>query len=289
MDAEELLHTWLEGSVLRPSTRAEYFRELAGPKGFLTWCTQQQPPIDALTARPKDIAAWAHECHLAKHLDGRPFNGPDALGYLATQHPEAARSHDRRISALTQYFEAAHDRRIITLPPNLQALRSGVPRPPGAKNRLDRMERTVLFTAIGGWGPHRSKHWRRDRLALYLLLEGLRPAEVVRIDTRHLHPQPDGTWNLRVPDEHEVLGPPFTLEPLTGAALLAYQAVRPEPADPTVHTLLLNDMRHPLQSRWPNKLVGEMVATEPLLADRQPPVTADTIAHTGFWDTPEEK
>ena len=27
-------------------------------------------------------------------------------------------------------------------------------------------------------------------------------------------------------------------------------------------------------------------AASPVLADREPPVTADTIAHTGFWDTP---
>jgi hypothetical protein len=30
-----------------------------------------------------------------------------------------------------------------------------------------------------------------------------------------------------------------------------------------------------------------MAATHPLLADRRPPVTADTIAHTGYWDTPQ--
>lgn len=287
MDAEELLHTWLDGSALRPSTRAEYTRELAGPRGFLTWCTGQQPPIDALTARPKDIAAWAADCHLEPYLDGRPFNGPDALAYLAQHHPEAARSHDRRISALTQYFEAAYDRQIITLPPNLTALRSGVTRPAGAKNRLDRMERATLFAVIGGWGPHHSRYWQRDQLAVWLLLEGLRPAQVVRVDTRHLYPQPDGTYQLRAPDEHEAVGKQFVLEPLTAAAIKAYLKVRPEPAEPGEHALLLNKDRRAFQSRWVNKLVGQMAATHPLLADREPPVTADTIAHTGFWDTPQ--
>ncbi|MFR9794201.1 hypothetical protein ACL07V_37200 [Streptomyces sp. MB22_4] len=285
MDAEELLHQWLASSTLRPSTQAEYLRELAGPKGFLTWCTQQHPPIDALTARPVDIAAWSAANFLHPYLDGLAFT-PDSLAALADQHPDVARSHDRRITALTMYYKAAHDRGTITIPPNLQALRSGVTRPAGAKNRLDRMERAVLFTVIGGWGPDRSKHWRRDRLAVYLLLEGLRPAEVIRLDTRHLYPQSDGTWEVRSPDSYEALGPQFVLEPLTGAALRAYLAVRPEPADPGEHTLLLNDMRRPLQSRWPNKLVGDMTATEPLLATREPSVTADTIAHTGYWDTP---
>lgn len=283
MDAATLLRDWLATSGLRPSTQAEYQREVGS---FITWCAEQTPPIDVLTARPKDIAAWAHDKYLHEHLDGRPFNGPDALAYLADKHPEAARSHDRRITALTMYYKAATDRSIITIPPNLQALRSGVTRPAGATHRLDRMERAVLFTVIGSWGPHRSKHWQRDRLAVYLLLNGLRPAEVIRLDTRHLYPQPDGTTEVRTPDGYENLGPKFTLEPLTTAALRAYQTVRPEPADPGEHTLLLNDRRQPLQSRWPNKLVGDMVATEPLLATREPPVTADTIAHTGFWDTP---
>ncbi|QLJ06764.1 hypothetical protein HZZ00_37685 (plasmid) [Streptomyces sp. NEAU-sy36] len=288
MDAEELLHTWLAGSALRPSTRAEYLRELAGPKGFLTWCRQQHPPIDALTARPVDIAAWSAATFLHPYLAGLAFT-PASLATLADQHPEVARSHDRRITALTMYYEAAKDRGAITLPPNLTALRSGVTRPAGAKNRLDRMERAVLFTVIGSWGPTHSRHYQRDRLAVWLLLEGLRPAQVVRVDKRHLYPQPDGTWEIRAPDDHENVGKQFTLEPLTGAALKDYLKVRPEPADPTEHRLLLNKDRQPLQSRWVNKLVGQMCATHPLLADRQPPVTADTIAHTGYWDTPEPR
>jgi integrase len=291
MDAEELLHTWLEGSVLRHSTRAEYAREIGS---FLTWCTSQTPSVDALTARPKDIAAWSYDRFLSPYLTGRAFDGPDALADLAEQHPEVARSHDRRISALTQYYEAALTYQEITLPPNLTALRSGVTRPAGAKNRLDPMERATLFTVIGGWGADHSKHYERDRLAIWLLLEGLRPAQVVRVDTRHLYPQPDGTWEIRAPDEHENVGKQFVLQQLTGAALKDYLKVRPDPADPAEYALLLNDNRQALQSRWVNKLVGQMAATHPLLADRRdtktgeplPPATADTIAHTGFWDTP---
>lgn len=282
MDAEELLHDWLQGSALRPSTSAEYAREIGS---FLTWCRQQQ--IDALTARPKDIAAWSADCHLAPLLDGRPFNGPDALAWIAEQHPEAARSHDRRITALTQFYEAAHDRQVITIPPQLTVLRSGVLRPAGAKNRLNRMERGVLFYVIGNWGPAHSKFWQRDQLAVWLLLEGLRPAHVIRVTTRHLYPQPDGTYQVRAPDEHENVGKQFVLEPLTAAAVKAYLKVRPEPAEPGEYALLLNKDRRALQSRWVNKLVGQMAATHPLLADREPPVTADTIAHTGFWDAPE--
>ncbi|MFG2970895.1 hypothetical protein ACGFZS_47265 [Streptomyces sp. NPDC048288] len=284
MDAEDLLHDWLEGSALRPSTRAEYTREITS---FLTWCRTHS--VDAYTARPKDIADWAHDCFLQPYLDGRPFDGPDALGYLAQQHPEAARSHDRRISALTQFYEAAYSRHIITIPPDLVMLRSGATRPAGAKNRLNRMERATLFAVIGGWGPAHSTHYQRDRLAVWLLLEGMRPAQVVRLDTRHLYPQPDNTWQVRSPDDHEAVGKQFILEPLTGAAVKDYLKVRPEPADPGEYRLLLNHTRRPLQSRWVNLLVGQMAATHPLLADREPPVTADTVAHTGFWDTPAQR
>ncbi|MGH8916773.1 MAG: hypothetical protein ACRD0H_00255, partial [Actinomycetes bacterium] len=274
---------------------AEYQRELAGPKGFLTWCNAQQPPVDALTARPQDIAAWSADNFLHPYLDGRPFDGPDALGHLADRHPEAARTHDRRITALTMYYEAAYQRRIITVLPDLTLLRSGVTRPAGAKNRLNRRERAVLFTVIGSWGPQHSKHWQRDQLAVWLLLEGLRHAQVIRVDTRHLYPQPDGTMELRAPDAHENTGKKYVLEPLTAAAVHNYLKVRPEPADPEEHALLLSDHRRALQSRWVNVLVGQMAATQPLLADRRdpetgetpPPVTADTIAHTGFWDTPD--
>lgn len=283
MDAPTLLADWLENSALRPSTRAEYQREILH---FLTWCDTQDPPVDALTARPKDIAAWASSHHLSPYLDGRPFDGPDALAWVAEHHPEAARSHDRRITALTQYYEAAFNRGIITIPPNLTVLRSGVLRPAGAKNRLDAMERVALFTAVGGWQGHHSKHYQRDQLAVLLLLEGLRPAQVVRVDKRHLYPQPDGTWQVRAPDDHESTGKQFVLEQVTGAALKAYLEVRPDPVDPAEFALLLNDRRQALQSRWVNKLVGQMAATHPLLAEREPPVTADAIAHTGYWDTP---
>jgi integrase len=284
MEPVDLLHDWLANSALRPSTRAEYHREITS---FLTWCTQQDPPVDALTARPADIATWAHDRHLTGYLNGRPFNGPDALAYLAQHHPEAARSHDRRISALTQYYEAAHNRRLITLPPDLTVLRSGVPRPPGAKKRLTRMEAAILLTCIGSWRASQSRHWQRDQLAVYLLLEGLRPAQVIRVSRHHLYPQPDDTWEVRAPDEHQNVGPKFTLQPITGSALQAYLAVRPEPSDPGEHALLLNYARRGMQSRYPNLIVGQMAATHPLLADRQPPVTADAVAHTGFWDEPQ--
>jgi len=284
MDAETLLEQWLTTSTLRPSTQAEYQRELAGPKGFLTWCAAQHPPIDALAARPIDVATWAHDLFLRDDLAGRPFDGPDALAWLAAQHPDTARSHDRRISALTMYYKAATDRGVITIPPNLAALRSGVLRPAGAKNKLDRGERAALFMAIGSWSPANSRHWQRDRLCVMLLLEGLRPAQVVRVDRRHLYPQPDGTTEVRAPDyDFEALGKPFTLDPITGAALNLYLAVRPEPG-PDVHTLLLSDRGGPLHTRWPNELVGNMTAGDPALAN----VTADAIAHTGLWDTPDE-
>jgi integrase len=283
MDAATLLRDWLATSTLRLSSQAEYQREVGS---FLTWCHEQNPPIDALAARPKDVAAWAYERYLRPFLPGIPFTGPDALAHLADTHPDAARTHDRRITALTMYYKAAVDRGIITLPPDLRALRSGVNRPAGARNRLDDLERAALLTAIGAWGPHRSKRWQRDRLAVYLLLEGMRPSQVIRLDRRHIYPQPDGTTQVRAPDDHESVGRQFVLNRMTSAALTAYLAVRPEPADPAEQALLLNSRREQLQFRWVNKLVGEMVATESLLAEREPAVTADMIAHTGFLDAP---
>jgi integrase len=283
MDPEELLNDWLATSALRPSTRAEYHREVTS---FLTWCAGRERPVDPIAAGPADIARWSYDTYLRPLLGERPFDGPDALGYLADAHPDAARSHDRRITALTGYYDAATARQIITIPPDLKNLRSGVPRPPGAKNRLTPRERAVLLATTGAWGPNRSANWQRDQLTVYLLLEGLRPAQVVRIDRRHLYPQPDGTWDVRAPDDHENVGRKFSLDPLTGAALKAYLAVRPEPATPDVHTLLLSNRRTDCFTRWPNLLIGQIAATHPLLADRDPAVTADAIAHTGLWDTP---
>ncbi|MEW2402105.1 hypothetical protein [Streptomyces sp. NPDC046862] len=300
MDPVDLLNDWLATSALRPSTRAEYHREVTS---FLDWCALEQNPqtgrprrpVDPITARPADIAAWSYDTHLHHHLGEMAFNGPDALAHLAHHYPEVARSHDRRVTALTGYYDAAVTRRLITLPPDLKILRSGVPRPAGAKNRLTPRERAVLLACTGAWGPTRSKHWQRDQLCVFLLLEGLRPAQVVRIDRRHLYPQPDGSFDVRAPDEHESLGHKFTLDPLTGAALKAYLAVRPEPVDPDEHALILSSRRTATFSRWPNKLIGQIAATHPMLVDRDPtlppeeremPITADAVAHTGLWDHP---
>jgi integrase len=292
MDAATLLTEWLAHTGLRPSTRTEYQREITS---FLTWCTEQTPPVDAIAARPKDIAAWAAARHLHPYLQGRPFT-PDTLALIAQDQPEAARSHDRRITALTQYYEAAVRWQLIGMPPNLTVLRSGVPRPAGAKNRLTDTERDALLQAIGSWGPLRSKHWQRDQLAVFLLLEGLRPSQVIRVDIRHLYPQPDGTWQVRAPDDHESTGRQFTLGPMAGEALKAYLDVRPEPAEPGEYALLLNDRRQALQFRWVNRVVGQIAATHALLADRRPTktgevppsVTADAVAHTAKREQVEE-
>lgn len=293
MDAPTLLDQWLAASALRPSTQVEYRREVTH---FLTWCGQQSPPLDALTARPKDVAGWTGtHPSLLPFLQGHRFT-PDALAQLAEQHPEVARSHDRRITALTQFYEAAVRFKVIGMPPNLAVLRSGVPRPPGAKNRLTEMERQALLQAIGSWGPTRSKHWQRDQLAVFLLLEGMRPSQVIRVDIRHLYPQPDGTWQVRAPDDHESTGKQFVLNQLTGEALKAYLQVRPEPADPAEYALLLNDRREALQFRWVNRVVGQIASTHSLLADRRdtrtgevpPSVTADAVAHTAVREAPED-
>lgn len=282
MDPLTLLADWLDTAPLRPSSRIEYEREVTR---WLTWCTLQQPPVDPYDCGIEHIAAWAGT-YLTDHLAGRPFDGPDALAHIAEHHPAAALTHDRRITALTQFYEACKDRGAIRLTPDLTRLRSGIDRDARPPQRLTPMERAVLLTCIGMWGPDRARHYRRDRLIAYLLLEGLRPAEVTRVDIRHLYDHGDGTWDVRAPDyAYEAVGKKFTLEPLTGAALKDYLPHRLKPAD-GVHTLIIGQGGNPITPGYPNMIIRQMAATHPILAQRTPPVTADMVAHTGYWDTP---
>ncbi len=280
MDPRTLLDTWLASGTLRPSTIGRYRPQV---DDWLTWC--ETHGVHPYTARIEHVAAWC-EPRLLPHLDGRSFDGPAALIYLAETSPDVAGTHDGYITAVTQYYKAAHDHGLITGVPNLLDLRAGVPRDTGTPKRLTPMERAVFLTCIGMWGPDHARQYLRDRLVAFLLLEGMRPGEIVRLDSRHLYPQSDGTYEVRAPDyEFEALGPQFILEPLTGAALRAYLPHRPDPA-PDVHTLILGQSGRPVVSRYPNMLIQQIAATHPMLAERHPPVTADTIAHTGFWDTP---
>ena len=279
MDPRALLDDWLTAGTLRPSTVSRYRPQV---DDWLTWC--EQHGIHPYHVTIEHVAKWS-EKRLLPYLDGRAFNGPEDLAYVAQTSPDVAGTHDGFITAVTQYYRAAHDRGLITGVPNLTDLRSGVDRVPDQPQRLTYMERAVLFACIGGWGPDQARHYRRDRLIVYLLLEGLRPAEVTRIDMRHLYELPDGTMEVRAPDDFENVGKKFTLEPLTLAALKDYLPSRPTPQD-GVHALILGQGGRPIVSRYPNMLVRQIAATHPLLAQRNPPVTADAVAHTGFWDTP---
>lgn len=286
MDPRALLDDWLATSALRPTTRMAYRQEVTS---WLDWCDHTWPHtgpvVDPYQAGIEDIARWAEDRHLKDYLT-RPFDGPDALAQLADQHPEVAKSHDRRITALTQYYNAAAERQAIRLPPDLTMLRSGVDRDAQAPQRLTPRERAVFLTVVGMWGRDQARNYLRDRLIAYLLLEGLRPSELIRVDMRHLYEQPDFTYQVRAPDDFENVGKQFILEPLTGAALKQYLPVRPRPED-GVHALILGQGGRPIVSRYPNMLIRQICATHPLLAQRTPPVTADAVAHTGFWDTPE--
>lgn len=282
MDPLTLLDTWLQSAPLRSSSRIEYQREVTR---WLTWCEAQHPPVDPFDCGIEHIAAWAGT-YLTDQLDGRPFTGPDALAHVAQHHRAAALTHDRRITALTQYYEACKDRGAIRLVPDLTMLRSGVDRDATPPRRLTPEERSVMLYVIGMWGPERARHYRRDRLIAFLLLEGLRPAEVARIDIRHLYDLQDGRWEVRAPDyEYEAVGKKHVLEPLTGAALKEYLPHRIKPND-GVHTLITVQGGGSMASDYPNLIIRQMAATHSLLAQRTPPVTADTLAHTGFWDTP---
>ncbi|WP_046249567.1 hypothetical protein [Streptomyces sp. MBT28] len=282
MDPRALLETWLHGGTLRPSTAIEYRREVTS---WLDWCAQSG--VNPYDFGLEHVARWAQEGHLALALNGRAFDGPDTLAWLAHHHPDTAKSHDRRITALTGYYTAARDLGVLRQLPDFKLIRSGVDRDAEPPRRLSPMERVAFFTCLGGWGPDQARHYLRDRLIGYLLLEGLRPGEIVRLDMRHLYENTTtGTWDVRAPDDFENVGKKFVLEPLTVAALHHYLPKRPRPAD-GVHALILGQGGRPIASRYPNMLIQQIAATHPLLAGRTPPVTADTIAHTGFWDTPQ--
>jgi integrase len=281
MNPRDLLEAWLTGGTLRPSTVGRYQPQV---DSWLTWC--ETTGTDPYNVTIHDVAAWSAE-RLAPHLDGRSFNGPADLAWLTENAPDIAGTHDGYITALTGYYKAAHDRRLITGPPDLGELRSGIDRDANTPKKLDPREKAALMACIGMWGPDQARHYRRDRLLAYLLLERMRPGEIVRLDARHLQEQSDGGYEVRAPDyEFEALGKQFTLDPLTGAALRDYLPHRPTPA-PGAYELILGQGGRPLNSRQPNVIVRGICDMHPLLATREPPVTADTIAHTGLWDTPE--
>jgi len=286
MDPLLLLEDWIANSALRPSTQIAYRTDVTS---WLTWCTDAG--VDPYAFGIEHVAAWVEQKYLRPYLGTRPFDGPDALAQLAADHPEVARSHDRRISALTGFYEAARDRGVIRIPPNLTELRSGVDRNGQAPRRLHPMERAAFLSAVGGWGPDHSRNHHRDRLICYLLLEGLRPGQIVRMDMRHLYPvtpSVGGTvYEVRAPDDHENVGKQYTLEALTSAALVEYLPKRRKPAD-GVHCVIIGEGGQGLTSDYPNKIVQQIAATSPVLNGRRPPVTADLLAHTGFWDTPHE-
>lgn len=284
MDPRTLLDTWLATGTLRPSTQQAYRQEVVS---WLTWCTGRS--VDPYAFGIEHVAAWADERYLRPYLGTRPFDGPDALAQLAEQHPDVAKSHDRRITALTQYYSAAAEQRIIRAAPDLTELRSGVDRDGQAPKRLDPMERAAFLAAVGGWGPHNSRNHLRDRLIAYLLLEGLRPGQIVRLDLRHLYETTTATgalaYQVRSPDEHENVGKQYTLEPLTSAAIKEYLPKRRKPAD-GVHCLIIGEGGQGVVPEYPNRIVQQIAATSTVLAQRTPPVTADALAHTGYWDTP---
>jgi integrase len=277
MDPNALLDDWLTDGTLRPSSQVEYRREISR---WLAWCTRQHPPVDPYDCGIEHVAAWCGT-FLTHQLEGRLFNDPAALTHVAEHHPDAALTHDRRVTAVNQFNKACQARGQIRLAPDLTMLRSGLDRAPGNPRRLTPEERSALLVCIGQWGPP-ARHYLRDRVVAFLLLEGLRPAEVTRVDIRHLYPLDNGGYEVRAPDyEFESVGQKHVLNRVTAGAVNAYLPHRVRPAE-GVHALVLGQGGRPITPEYPNKLIGSICSADPMLGN----VTADAIAHTGFWDTP---
>lgn len=280
MDPLTLLDDWLADGTLRPSSQVEYRREVGR---WLTWCAAQHPPVDPYDCGIEHVAAWCGT-FLTEQLDGRLFNDPTALAHVTEHHPDAALTHDRRVTAVNRFNKAAKDRGIIRLMPDLTMLRSGLDRAAGSPRRLTVDERTALLLCIGQWGPDNARHYLRDRVVALLLLEGLRPAEVTRVDSRHLYPieHPYPTYEVRAPDyDFEAVGKKHVLNKVTARAVNAYLPYRVKPAE-GVHALVLGQGGRPITTDYPNKLIRSICSPDPTLDH----VTADAIAHTGFTDAP---
>ncbi|MFF0009558.1 hypothetical protein ACFYQT_39890 [Streptomyces tibetensis] len=290
MDPRLLLEDWITTGALRPSTQIAYRRDVTS---WLDWCDHTWPHpgphVDPYAFGIEHVAAWSYDRYLNEVLGNRPFNGPADLAWIAEHHPATAKSHDRRISALTGFYEACRDRGAIRITPDLTELRSGLDRDGQAPKRLLPEERDAFLSAVGGWGPTNSRNHHRDRLIAHLLLEGIRPGRIVLLDIRHLYPVTLATgqqvYELRAPDDHENVGKPYPLGLNASAALRDYLPRRRKPAD-GVHRLIIGEGGQGLTSDYPNKIVQQIAATSPVLNERRPPVTADTLAHTGSWDTP---
>ena len=166
---------------------------------------------------------------------------------------------------------------------------SGGHRPSGAGRLCGGEPAPGHGNAACGRPARRRAGRHRDRLIAYLLLEGLRPGQIVRLDIRHLYETTTSLgglgYDVRAPDDHENVGKQYQLEPLTSAAVKEYLPKRRKPAD-GVHCLIIGEGGQGIVSEYPNKIVQQIAATSPVLAERTPPVTADALAHTGFWDAP---
>jgi len=289
MNPRALLEDWIASGTLRPSTQIAYRRDVTS---WLDWCDHTWPHpgplVDPYAFGIEHVAAWSYDRYLHEVLGNRPFNDPTDLAWIAEHHPATAKSHDRRISALTGFYEACRDHGCIRITPDLTELRSGLDRDGQAPRRLLPEERDAFLTAIGSWGPNNSRNHHRDRLIAHLLLEGIRPGRIVQLDIRHLYPVTSPTggtyYELRAPDDHENVGKPYVLGLLASAAVKAYLPKRRKPAG-GVHALIIGEGGQGLTSDYPNKIVQSIAATS-VLAGREPPVTADALAHTGSWNTP---
>lgn len=291
MDPRLLLEDWIVLGTLRPATQIAYRRDITS---WLDWCDHTWPHagprVDPWSFGIEHVARWAYDRYLHEVLGTRPFNDPTDLAWIAETHPAVAKSHDRRISALTGFYEAARDAGCIRITPDLTELRSGLDRDGQPPKRLLPEERDAFLTAIGSWGPDNSRNHHRDRLIAHLLLEGIRPGRIVLLDTRHLYPMTSSTgasyYEVRAPDDHENVGKPYSLGLLASAAVKAYLPKRRKPAD-GVHALIIGEGGQGLTSDYPNKIVQSIAATS-VLAGREPPVTADSLAHTAVREAAQE-
>ncbi|MEU8828828.1 hypothetical protein [Streptomyces sp. NPDC048636] len=288
-DPRAILHGWLAGTYTRPDgrevrgrawdddTRYRYGLLLAGIDAPTSWRQDWFTYIGDLVWHftPTHIQDWAARL---TNLDGTPL---------------AAASRGRAVSAVRSFYAHCTDDLGAAdwdIPPR-RALAG--PTPAADREVLTAHQTDALRTAAD---RYRGPHPERARLAVYLTLAGLRPGQSIALHLQHIqrHNQAGPTWRLPAKNNSaSAVAAPAPIPRPVVWALDEYLPVRPHKAPHSTETtgpLLLSRTGRGLDRVTLPRLLREVAATHPDLADNAPTLLADTIAHSPspFAPTGEE-